>query len=266
MKSFLLDTFPDTFGKPSRNDPNSKVLIIPAKLICGGLAGAFAQTVSYPLDVARRKMQLAMMFPDSHRFTWVWVAPEEFEWNFKYVIFKWILMIDGGGISCEISLICHWTSLMSSQHWCCQATSHYLSQCWPRSQSPYGVTRPEWVKSLWPRYAIWQHRFGLTLVQVMAWCLTAAMVFNSLAPGRCERNFINVIFEHLLQIKFMSTSCEIALKWMSQNPIDEIIGSGYYGLHPQYIHILTVWGLDFLFGTCPCSLWQQTPPELDFIP
>ena len=29
--------------------------------------------------------------------------------------------------------------------WCRQATSHYLSQCWPRSLSPYGVIRPQWV-------------------------------------------------------------------------------------------------------------------------
>ena len=29
--------------------------------------------------------------------------------------------------------------------WFHQATSHYLSQCWPRSLSPYGVTRPQWV-------------------------------------------------------------------------------------------------------------------------
>ena len=29
--------------------------------------------------------------------------------------------------------------------WCGQATSHYLSQCWPRSMSPNGVTRPQWV-------------------------------------------------------------------------------------------------------------------------
>ena len=26
-----------------------------------------------------------------------------------------------------------------------QATSHYLSQCWPSSMSPCGVTRPQWV-------------------------------------------------------------------------------------------------------------------------
>ena len=25
------------------------------------------------------------------------------------------------------------------------ASSHYLSQCWPRFMSPYGVTRPQWV-------------------------------------------------------------------------------------------------------------------------
>ena len=26
-----------------------------------------------------------------------------------------------------------------------QATSHYLSQCWPRSLSPFGITKPQWV-------------------------------------------------------------------------------------------------------------------------
>ena len=29
--------------------------------------------------------------------------------------------------------------------WCRQVTSHYLSQCWLSSLSPYGVARPEWV-------------------------------------------------------------------------------------------------------------------------
>ena len=29
--------------------------------------------------------------------------------------------------------------------WCCQATIHYLNQCWPRSMLPYDVTRPQWV-------------------------------------------------------------------------------------------------------------------------
>ena len=32
--------------------------------------------------------------------------------------------------------------------WCHQAPSHYLSQRWPRSMSPYGVISPQWVNSV----------------------------------------------------------------------------------------------------------------------
>ena len=80
------------------------------------------------------------------------LAPGKYESNFRHVIFKQILVIDGWGISCEIALI--WMSpdftddqstLVQVMAWCRQATSHYLSQCWPRSLSPYGVTRPQWV-------------------------------------------------------------------------------------------------------------------------
>lgn len=44
------------------------VLNIPAKLLAGGLAGAIAQSFSYPLDVTRRRMQLAMMEPETAKF------------------------------------------------------------------------------------------------------------------------------------------------------------------------------------------------------
>ena len=80
------------------------------------------------------------------------LAPGKFEWNFRHAIFKQILVIDGWGITCEIALI--WISLdfaddpstlVQVMAWCRQATSHYLSQCWPRSLSPYGITRPQWV-------------------------------------------------------------------------------------------------------------------------
>ena len=48
-------------------------------------------------------------------------------------------MIDDWGISCEITLT--WkphdltddkSTLVQVMAWCCQVTSHYLSQCWPR--------------------------------------------------------------------------------------------------------------------------------------
>ena len=80
------------------------------------------------------------------------LAPEKFEWNFRYLILQIISVIDGWGISCELAL--RWMSLditddkstlVQVMAWCCQATSHYLSQCWPRSLSPYGVTGPQWV-------------------------------------------------------------------------------------------------------------------------
>ena len=78
------------------------------------------------------------------------LAPGTFEWNFKYVIFKLILGIDGWSLSCEIAPI--WMSLdftddqstlVQVMAWCRQSTSHYLSQCWHRSLSPYGLTRPQ---------------------------------------------------------------------------------------------------------------------------
>ena len=39
--------------------------------------------------------------------------------------------------------------------WCRQATSHYLSKCWPRPMSPYGVIRSQWVKRLRPQQNGW---------------------------------------------------------------------------------------------------------------
>ena len=79
------------------------------------------------------------------------LAPGKFKWNFRHVIFKQILVIDGWGSSCEIALIWIWLNFTDDQStlvqvmaWCHQATSHYLSQCWPRSLSLYGITRPQW--------------------------------------------------------------------------------------------------------------------------
>ena len=37
------------------------------------------------------------------------------------------------------------STLVQVMAWCRQTTSHYLSQCWPSSMSPYGVTRAQWV-------------------------------------------------------------------------------------------------------------------------
>ena len=36
-------------------------------------------------------------------------------------------------------------TLVQTMAWCLQAPSHYLNQCWIRSMTPYGITRPQWV-------------------------------------------------------------------------------------------------------------------------
>ena len=70
------------------------------------------------------------------------------------MIFKLILARDSSGISSEI--IHRWLSLdltdekstlVQVMTWCRQAPSHYLSQCWPRSLSPYGIIELQWVNS-----------------------------------------------------------------------------------------------------------------------
>ena len=85
------------------------------------------------------------------------LAPVKFEWNFRYVIFKWISVL-GWGIplwNCPNMNVTglHWRSINigSGNGLMPPGNKPYLSQCWPRSLSPYGITRPEWVKipSLW---------------------------------------------------------------------------------------------------------------------
>ena len=83
------------------------------------------------------------------------LAPVRFQFNFRKVIFKLTLVNGGWGMSYEIAV--RWmpldltddkSTLVQVMAWCRQATSHYLSQCWPRSMSPNGVTMPQWVNTL----------------------------------------------------------------------------------------------------------------------
>lgn len=68
LKYGCMKYVPDFTCNPCKKNTGGLVLSLPAKLICGGLAGAVAQSVSYPLDVTRRRMQLAMMNPETSHF------------------------------------------------------------------------------------------------------------------------------------------------------------------------------------------------------
>ena len=58
--------------------------------------------------------------------------------------------------------------------WCCQATSHYLSQCWPTAISL--LTRPQWVKEkILPSHVL------SSIIQLI-WPLVVTVDTNSAGP------------------------------------------------------------------------------------
>ena len=125
------------------------------------------------------------------------LAPGKFQFNFRLVIFKLTLVNGGWGISCEIALkwmpldlIDDKSTLVQVMAWCRQATSHYLSQCWPRSMSPNGISRPQWV--------------------------------NILRPTRNDCNFANDLFKYIFLNENVWISINISLKFLSKGPIDNI--------------------------------------------
>ena len=88
-------------------------------------------------------------------------SPGGFGCNFKNSILKLALLICTFRASFDKvirwitqDLTDHKSTLVQVMAWCHQATSHYLSQCWPRSLSPNGVTRPQWVKIILIFYAL----------------------------------------------------------------------------------------------------------------
>ena len=100
------------------------------------------------------------------------LAPGRSECDSKNVIFNLVLLIGIFRFSHHNTL--RWlppdltddkSTLVQVMAWCRQATSHYLSQCWLSSLSPYGVARPQWVK-LVPKGWIDNQS---ALIQAMAW-------------------------------------------------------------------------------------------------
>ena len=80
------------------------------------------------------------------------LCPRRYTYNIKIIISKYISSINVWSISDKTALrrmpsdlIIDWSTSVQVVAWCRQATSHYKSHCWPRSMSPYGVTRPQLV-------------------------------------------------------------------------------------------------------------------------
>ena len=101
-----------------------------------------------------------------HLFRWVWSILRQMNltrwplWDLDVILkilfsilFYWLVSWD----LCTYDNALRWmpqnitdgkSTLVQLMAWCRQATSHYLSLCWPRSMSPYGVIRPQWVNGV----------------------------------------------------------------------------------------------------------------------
>ena len=136
------------------------------------------------------------------------------------------------------------------------------------------------VNSLWPSDAIWRHRSGLTLVQVMACCLTApshylnqCWLFISEIPWYSPGSNFTVSgpatilsdeFEH-----YTSKIAAISLGYLlvnqnkaQQNYVRILWDIFYFG---KYNMTVTVMWLFTLYGTIPLELFQNNN-EYDIFP
>ena len=118
------------------------------------------------------------------------------------------------------------STLVQVMAWCHQAASHYLNQCWPRSQTLYGIPRLQWVNSaanvsvlsMWyiypysSRLLLWHwgnHKtaslgYNQLTVQPMFQCYQWQTIHVSLpiffrvatlTPGQSHDNFVSVPIE-----------------------------------------------------------------------
>ena len=92
------------------------------------------------------------------------LAPGRCSRNFKSEILRFILWNYDQTISCKTvirGMLHNFTddksTMVQVMAWCHQTASHYLSQCWPRSMPPYGVTMPQWVNMAALVYDIAKH-------------------------------------------------------------------------------------------------------------
>ena len=156
--------------------------------------------------------------------------------------------------------------------WCRQATNHYLNQCWPRSLPPYGITRPQWVNyvchlsveewyklqlyltfleinsstrfnPLKPSDAIWRHRSGSTLAQVMACCRTAPSHYLN----QCWL-IINGVLWYSPCNNFTGSACDISSWYEFENYNFEIMATSprcQWVNHGKGCNKVTPWSLIF---------------------
>ena len=96
------------------------------------------------------------------------------------------------------------STLVQVMAWCRQAASHYQSQCWPRSVSPYGITRPQWVN-------YWANPRFLQIFIIIEHVCFFVMINQVRSGNTCLRQWtgaslIQVVALHLCSDELLSES------------------------------------------------------------
>ena len=119
------------------------------------------------------------------------------------------------------------STLVQVTTWCRQAPSHYLSQCWLNSLSPYGVARPQWIDKLRPAQ-----------------------------KGRCLRDIIfKCIFLSPVS-KYTSYLAPLLLTWFNFNPSMDKPLHQLYSVEWNYLSIHKL-------RQCTVEVWER---KSNFIP
>ena len=69
------------------------------------------------------------------------------------------------------------STLVQVMPWCHHATSHYLHQCWPRSISPYDMSRLQWLKTDYISFQLWSSTSHLWKIIRYDWENAVSMLF-----------------------------------------------------------------------------------------
>ena len=86
----------------------------------------------------RNQIDAISQTPFSNKFSWMKIY--EFRLKFHWSLFP--------SLFSRPPLVNDKSTLIHVMAWCRLASSHYMSQCWPRPLSPYGFTWPQWVNRI----------------------------------------------------------------------------------------------------------------------
>ena len=112
------------------------------------------------------------------------------------------------------------------------APSHHFNQCWSRFMPPCGITRPQWVNTLWPGDITRWHGFTSTLALVMAYYQTAPSHYLNL-----YWLFINEVLWHSPASHFKGSAQATILHIEFENYTFRIIATSSRGQWVNWVNI-----------------------------